>query len=89
MDVLGGDDAFDHRFLLVDLDRVQRGVAALVFQALDVGVEGRSACARGLAGCPGSAPAAADRPLAQLLDLLNRSIATSGRSDGLRRDRRH
>ncbi|MCY1401181.1 hypothetical protein D9M71_162930 [compost metagenome] len=39
-DVLRGDDAFHHRFLLVDLDRVQRGVAALVFQARDVGVEG-------------------------------------------------
>jgi hypothetical protein len=38
-DVLGGDDVLDHRFLLVDLDRVQRGVLALVFQALDVGVE--------------------------------------------------
>ena len=38
-DVLGGDDVLDHRFLLVHLDRVQRGVLALVFQALDVGVE--------------------------------------------------
>ncbi|MNF40997.1 hypothetical protein D3C84_220140 [compost metagenome] len=38
-DVLGGDDVFHHRFLLVDLDRVQRGVLALVFQTLDVGVE--------------------------------------------------
>ncbi|MCY1432142.1 hypothetical protein D9M71_481320 [compost metagenome] len=37
--VLGGDDVFDHRFLLVHLDRVQRGVLALVFQTLDVGVE--------------------------------------------------
>ncbi len=39
-DVLRGDDVLDHRLLLVDLDRVQRGVAALVFEALDVGVEG-------------------------------------------------
>ncbi|MNZ14661.1 hypothetical protein D3C78_315890 [compost metagenome] len=39
-DVLGGDDVLHHRFLLVDLDRVQRGVAALVSQALDIGVEG-------------------------------------------------
>lgn len=38
--VLRGDDVFHHRFLLVDLDRVQRGVLALVFQARDVGVEG-------------------------------------------------
>ncbi|ESR71834.1 hypothetical protein T266_06910 [Pseudomonas aeruginosa VRFPA05] len=28
------------RFLLVDLDRIQRGIAALVFEALDVRVEG-------------------------------------------------
>ena len=39
-DVLRGDDVLDHRLLLVDLDRVQRGVAVLVFQALDAGVEG-------------------------------------------------
>lgn len=38
-DVLGGNDVFDHRFLLVDLDRVERGVLALVFQARDVAVE--------------------------------------------------
>ena len=37
--VLRGDDVFHHGFLLVDLDRVQRGVLALVFQARDVGVE--------------------------------------------------
>ena len=37
--VLGSDDVFDHRFLLVNLDRVQRGVFALVFQARDVGIE--------------------------------------------------
>lgn len=37
--VLGGDDVFHHRFLLVDLDRVQRGVLALVLQARDVGVK--------------------------------------------------
>lgn len=39
-DVLGGDDVLHHRFLLVDLDRIQRGIAALVFEALDVRVEG-------------------------------------------------
>ncbi len=37
--VLGGDDVLDHRFLLVHFDRVQRGVLALVFQALDIGIE--------------------------------------------------
>ena len=37
--VLGGDDVFDHRLLLVHLDRVQRGVFALVFQTLDVRIE--------------------------------------------------
>src|SRR5690606_12628836 len=37
--VLRGDDVLDHGFLLVDLDRVQRGVFALVFQARDVLVE--------------------------------------------------
>ena len=41
-DVLRGDDVFHHRFLLVDLDRVQRGVGALVFQARDIGVKGTS-----------------------------------------------
>ncbi|MNE36696.1 hypothetical protein D3C80_1305160 [compost metagenome] len=39
-DVLGGDDVLHHRFLLVDLDRVQRGVAAAVAETGDVGVEG-------------------------------------------------
>lgn len=39
-DILGGDDVLDHRFLLVDLDRVQGSVFALVFQARDVGIEG-------------------------------------------------
>ena len=39
-DVLRGDNVLDHRFLLVDLDRIQRGVAALVLQARDAGVEG-------------------------------------------------
>ena len=38
-DVLRGDDVFHHRLLLVDLDRVQRGVFALVFQTSDVLVE--------------------------------------------------
>ncbi len=38
-DVLRGDDVFHHRFLLVDLDRIQRCVLALVFQARDVAVE--------------------------------------------------
>ena len=37
--VLRGDDVFHHRFLLVDLDRVQRGVLALVLQARDIGIE--------------------------------------------------
>ncbi len=38
--ILRGDDVLDHRLLLVDLDRVQRGVLALVFEALDIGIEG-------------------------------------------------
>ncbi len=43
--VLRGDDVLHHRFLLVDLDRVQRGVLAGVLHALDVGIE-----------CTGQAP---------------------------------
>ncbi len=39
-DVAGGDDVFHHRFLLVDLDRIEGGVAALVVEALDVAIEG-------------------------------------------------
>ena len=38
--ILRSDDVLDHRFLLVDLDRVQRGVFALIFEALNVGIEG-------------------------------------------------
>ncbi|MNM75965.1 hypothetical protein D3C81_877680 [compost metagenome] len=37
--ILRGDDVLHHRFLLVDLDRVQRGVLALVLQTRDVGIE--------------------------------------------------
>ncbi|MNQ67247.1 hypothetical protein D3C85_817630 [compost metagenome] len=39
-DVLGGDDVLHHRLLLVDLDRVQRGVAVAVAETGDIGVEG-------------------------------------------------
>ena len=39
-DVLGGDDVLHHRFLLVDLDRIKRGIAGAVLQCLDVAVKG-------------------------------------------------
>ena len=38
--VLGGDDVLDHGFLLVDLDRIQRGIAAAVAQRLDIAIKG-------------------------------------------------
>ncbi len=39
-DILGGNDVLDHRLLLVDLDRVQRGVAATVGKLGDVAIKG-------------------------------------------------
>lgn len=71
-DVLGGDDVLDHRFLLVDLDRIERGVLALVFQARDVAVEGAGELAHTVLQDIGEAHQQGQRQaaLAQLVDLL-------------------
>jgi len=70
--VLGGDDVLDHRLLLVDLDRVQGGVLALVFQARDVGVEGAGQLAHAVLQNVGKAHQQRQRQaaLAQLVNLL-------------------
>ena len=70
--VLGGNDVLDHRFLLVHLDRVQRGVLALVFQALDVGIEGTGQLAHAVLQDIGEAHQQRQRQaaFAQLIDLL-------------------
>ncbi|MNQ86855.1 hypothetical protein D3C85_1020590 [compost metagenome] len=71
-DVLGGDDVLHHRLLLVDLDRVQGGVDILVFEALDIGVEGTGQLAHALLQDVREAhqQRQAEAGLAQVFDLL-------------------
>ena len=71
-DVLRGNDVFHHGFLLVDLDRVQRGVLALVVQARDVGVERAGQLAYTVLQNVGEAHQQWQRQtaLAQLIDLF-------------------
>ncbi len=68
--VLRGDDVLHHRFLLIDLDRVQRGVLAGVLHALDVGVEGAGQAPHAVLQDAGKAHQQRQRQprLAQLLD---------------------
>ena len=83
-DVLGGDDVFHHRFLLVDLDRVQRGVFALVFQALDVGVERTGQLTHAVLQNVREAhqQRQGQAALAQLVDLLEQVDGRTGRTVG-------
>ena len=70
--VLGGDDVLHHRFLLVDLDRIQGRVLALVFRARDVGIEGAGQLAHAVLQDVGETHQKRQRQaaLAQLVDLL-------------------
>ncbi|MNJ32982.1 hypothetical protein D3C77_276610 [compost metagenome] len=79
-DVLGGDDVLHHRFLLVNLDRIQRGVLALILQARDVGIKGTGQLAHAVLQDVGETHQQRQRQaaLAQLVDLfvqINRRAA--------------
>ncbi len=79
---MGRNDVFDHRFLLVHFDRIQRGVLALVFQALDVGIEGTGQLAHAVLQDIRETyeQRQGQAALAQLVDLLEQVNRRAGRT---------